>query len=119
MTAQKLLNEATGIGRRIGKSDADAFQRGWTKSLDDDLHHPGDDTGRLMCAAFRANGAPGAADVLDAYLDAYNTARRTAALPEVPREAVADNLGWAASIAANDAEIALMRAEYKRRHGIK
>lgn len=118
MTNTDLVAQAATIGKQVSKSDAEAFRKGWTSDLGDDLHHPGDDTGRLMCAAFKTHGAPGAADVLDAYLDAYNAVRRDKGLPEVQREVVARHIGWAASVGASDAEIAEMSAEFKRRHGI-
>lgn len=118
MTISRLIDAATEIGTSIGDADADAHAKGFQKidAESDDLHHPGDDTGRLMCDAYDAVGAEGAADVLDAYLTAYNQRRRAHGLPTIAAETLTTNLGWAASIRATPEQIEDMRTAWKQRH---
>lgn len=118
MAASDLETEAHDIGQRIGSSDAEAIGKGWMKVENDHLHHPGDDTGRLMWAAYDSGGVSAAVDVLDAYLTAYNAQRTRASLPVITRETVRDTLGWAVSMRNDRAAIRAMRDEYADRHGL-
>lgn len=86
--------------------------------LKDDLHHPGDDTGRIMWQGYEARGAAGAVDVLEAYIAEFERLRIRDGLPVLDPNDLAVTLGWAASVRANAQQIAEMRAEFCRRQNI-
>ena len=86
--------------------------------LKDDLHHPGDDTGRIMWQGYEARGAAGAVDVLEAYIAEFERLRIRDGLPVLDPNDLAVTLGWAASVKANTQQIAEMRAEFCRRQNI-
>lgn len=121
MTNPDLIAQARSIGSRVSKGDAKAHAEGFLTippKGDKEYHHPGDDTGRLMCDAYAENGAVGAIDVLDAYHGAYNEVRRAHGLPEVGHDVLTYSLGAAASIRADHDQIEDMRAEWRARHGL-
>ena len=83
------------------------------------VHNPGDDTGRLMWAAYDQDGAAAAVDVLVAYQEAYNAARAENGLPPLSDETIRNSLGRAVSVRASDEQIADMREEFITRRGIE
>ncbi|MGO1600076.1 MAG: hypothetical protein ACTHYR_04350 [Brachybacterium sp.] len=88
------------------------------QTADDSIHHPGDDTGRLMWEGYERNGGAGAAEVLEQYMDAFNSRRIKDNLPTLDPNDLAVTLGWAASIKASEEQIAEIRAEFCRRQNI-
>lgn len=108
-----LLTRASKVGTYAASLEVD-HQRG-TK---DQIHHVGDDTGRIVTEAYREFGAEAAAQVVDEYLAAFNVARNDASIREVtPNEAI-KNLSWAIpSNTLTETQIAEITAVFQALYG--
>ncbi len=90
-TIEQLVSRAAKVGTYAADLEAVGTKRGSAGHL----HHVGDDTGAIVTEAYRQHGAAAAADVLDAYLDAFNARRQKDGIRQLtPAEAIA-HLGWA------------------------
>lgn len=118
MADLQLETKAREIGRTWGAVDAREMREGRKRAGEDELHHPGDDTGRLMWEAYEADGASAAVDVLDAYVTAYNHQRELAGQPAIPHETIRDNFVWAVSMRDDRDAQRAMRDEYAARHQV-
>lgn len=90
-----ILNRAADVGRYAESLEQGISASGRTPHPDDALHHLGDDTGRLISEGLNVGGISGGADVINAYLQAFNRARTKHGMRQLlPRLAV-KNLQWA------------------------
>lgn len=107
-------NEGAVIGRFAAELE-EGMRFG--QPVNDRLHHLGDDTGAALTRAFRAGGAAAAADVIDAYLEAFNEFRKSHGHePLSPTNAI-KNLAWAITPKGiTELEQAAVRDEFLRRH---
>lgn len=114
-TVNDLVASAAHVGRHAASIEQGLFEHGQKKS--DDIHHLGDDTGRLVTRAYSAGGAAGAADVIDSYLAAFNRVRSENGRAELSAHDAIDNLQWAiVDDGITRTEQYEVRAEFARRH---
>ena len=119
-TIQDIITEATATGTHAANLEDLGRSTGRTDTRDD-IHHLGDDTGKLITEAYRlgdtATGPRLAANVIDAYLIAFNERRATSSIaPLTPQHAIA-NLSWAiVPTGITENEQAEVTADFSRRH---
>lgn len=114
-----LLASARRIGNNAYDLEKGMHAAGPKQTADDSIHHPGDDTGRLMWDGYEQGGASAATEVLEAYLEAFNNRRVKDNLPILDPNDLAATLGWAFSVKASQDQIADVRAEFCRRQNIQ
>lgn len=112
------LKDVVSRAMTVGNYAADLELVDKDRGEKDNIHHLGDDTGDLITEAYRQHGgAVAGADVIDAYLDAFNARRQKDGVRKVtPAEAIA-HLSWAIKpngITRSEQE--QVAAEFKRRH---
>ncbi|MBC9958368.1 hypothetical protein [Yimella sp. cx-51] len=88
-----LISEAKEIGALAANGEIVTTKPG--QSVDDNIHHVGDDTGELITDAYRLGGAELAADVLDAYFAEFNRVRSTKGWTELSPTSAVKHLRWA------------------------
>ncbi len=91
----KILDRAAEVGRYAEDLEKGISAGGRTSRPDDALHHLGDDTGRLISEGRSVGGVSGGADVIDAYLQAFNEARTKNGMRQLPPRMAVKNLQWA------------------------
>lgn len=96
------IARANSVGAAAAADEADI-------SMNDNEHHIGDDTGRLISEAYRTAGAVAAAAILATYVDANNAWRAAHQLRELTAQNAVANLSLAISpdgiTAAEQAEV--------------
>lgn len=91
--------------RNIGKYAADsAHVTGGTSTISTDTHHPGDDTGRLVLAAYREFGSSAVRPIVEAYQGGYNNQAAEHGDPVIRMAQIKNGIGYALPD-ATDAEI--------------
>lgn len=90
------MKDWTAEGKKLGKY-AESLEYGTHPdgAVNDQIHHIGDDTGKLLAEAYHTDGLPAAVDVLVGYFDEYNANRAAHGTPELTAERASANLGWA------------------------
>ncbi|MCU4295799.1 hypothetical protein D3I60_01665 [Brevibacterium permense] len=91
----KILDRAAEVGRYAENLENAIGAGGRTPRPDDALHHLGDDTGRLISEGLSVGGISGGADVIDAYLQAFNEARTKNGMRQLTPRLAVKNLQWA------------------------
>lgn len=87
------LDQGSDRGKAAAAMERDGRKYGHL--YDDNIHHIGDDTGKVVTRAYRELGAEAAADVIDRYRDALNAGRRADGIAELSPEHTIKNLGFA------------------------
>lgn len=91
----KIIERAAEVGLYAEDLEERIGAGGWTPRPDDAPHHLGDDTGRLICEGLSVGGVSGGADVIDAYLQAFNEARAKNGMRHLTPRLAVKNLQWA------------------------
>lgn len=111
-----LTQRAAEIGKFASENEIGLRKTGGSH-FSDDLHHLGDDTGRLIVEAFKSGGVTRAADVVDAYLKEYNEVRAAHGLPSLSAKNAIKNVQWAcAPSSLSNTDLDSLRNEFNRRH---
>lgn len=88
---QDLIGKASKVGAWAAQLESVDENRG----ANDQIHHLGDDTGDLITQAYREFGADAAAQVIEAYLASFNSARSKAGVRRITDEEAIAHLEWA------------------------
>lgn len=107
--------KATTVGRYAANHEQGLLKHGITP--DDKRHHLGDATGTLINSAYFNHGPIAAADIIDAYLVAFNSVRAKDGRPQLePHDAIAQ-LHWAiADKRFTREQQQQVRVEFAKRH---
>lgn len=98
-------NELIVKAKSIGKFAADsAHVTGATSTISADTHHPGDDTGRLVLAAYREFGSSVVRPIVEAYQGGYNNQAAERGDPVIRMAQIKNGIRYALPD-ATDAEI--------------
>lgn len=110
-TPQSLIDRAKEIGIYAAKLEI-GLPAG---TVDDTLHHMGDDTGRVITDAYRLAGAELAAKIIDTYLDSLNETRVNAGGVALDPHQAIRHLQWATN-ALTQPEQEEVRTAFAARH---
>lgn len=101
-SSNELISKAKNIGKHAAES---AHVTGRASRISADTHHhPGDDTGRLVLAAYREFGSSAVRSIVEAYQGGYNNQAAEQGDPVIRMVQIKNGIGYALP-GATDSEI--------------